>query len=274
MKGLSYEEKKVGIIFGFIKQIFKLAEQFNCKDFIFCWDSRQSYRKLIYPEYKSNRHRDLSDEDQVDLQDAYLQFDELREKVLPYMGFNNSFRQNGYEGDDICAFIVYRIPDDTIIVSNDNDLFQLLRDDRFCPVKIWNFKSLNTEQFFKKGWYGLNPSDWIKVKAIGGCTSDNVKGVPGVKAITASKYVAGVLSKTTQAYAAIESKEMKERAHFNHSLVALPFAGRKKINIELVEDEITFDKFKNTFGQYGFRSLLGEDQVRKWTNLFFGGVST
>ena len=56
-KDLSYEEERTGIIFGFLKQIFKLAQDFDTKTFIFCWDSAKSYRKQIYSDYKENRKK-------------------------------------------------------------------------------------------------------------------------------------------------------------------------------------------------------------------------
>lgn len=274
MEGLSHNEKMVGVIFGFIRQILKLSRQFETGNFVFCWDSRQSYRKLIDPEYKANRRKDLTDEQQEDLSIAYGQFDELREKVLPYMGFSNIFHQTGYEADDLIAHIVYRFPDDTIIVSADNDLFQLIRHDRFCPVRMWNFKTINDEARFTTDWFGLKPSDWVMVKTIAGCSGDNVIGVTGVGDVTAAKYVAGVLKGKKVELIENWQKEDKAKMDRNHALVSLPFySGKKPIKIDgIQEDFITQEKFQVTFGQYGFRSLLAVDEMAKWTKSFFGGL--
>jgi DNA polymerase-1 len=267
MSGLSYDEKRVGVIFGFMLQILKLADEFKTNKFIFCWDSRHSYRKLIYPEYKAHRRVDMTEEETADLEDAYAQFDELRERFLPYLGFKNIFHQGGYEADDLIAYIVYRIPDDTMIVSADNDLFQLLKNDRFCPVRMWNFKVINTEEEFSKSWFGLKPIDWPNVKAISGCTSDNVVGVPGVGEITAAKYVAKILLGSKRGLI----EDSKQLIQFNQRLVGLPFAGKKPIKpINLDEDEISPTKFKAGFGQYGFRSLLTAEAEAKWMKSFFG----
>jgi len=269
MGNLSYHEKKVGVIFGFLKQILKLSYDFKTRDFIFCWDSKQSYRKLICPDYKANRQQYASDEERADSELAFVQFDELREKILPYMGFVNIFHQTGYESDDLIAWIVARFPDDTVIVSSDNDLLQLLVDHRFNPVRRWDFKELIDEAWFTKNWHGLKPFDWIRVKAIAGCKTDNVIGVKGVAEPSAAKYVAGLLPDGVKKKSIDDAKDLID---FNIPLVGLPFNGRKPIRISGIEkDNISEDKFSLTFGQYGFRSLLSGEETKKWTNSFFGG---
>jgi 5'-3' exonuclease len=268
---LSNDQKRVGGIFGFIKQIFTLAKKFETNRFIFCWDSRNSYRKLRCPSYKSSRRKDLTEAQAIDMQDAFRQFDEIREILLPCMGFNNSYQQSGYEADDLIAHISMRLPDNTIIASTDNDLLQLIRHDRFCPIKIYNFKGVTDEAEFKKAWYGLAPIKWSEVKAIAGCGSDEVKGIVGIGEATAAKYLMGLVK--GKSLEKIESKEGKAIAYGNMSLVCLPYAdGLKPIKIwGLYEDSLSLDKFKAVFGQYGFRSLLKEEEIYKWSKSFFGG---
>jgi len=226
---------------------------------------------MICPEYKANRRNDLTPEEAEDLKIAYSQFDILRDKVLPYMGFSNIFYQNGYEADDLIALICYRLPDDTMIISSDNDLFQLLRQDRFCPVRMWNFKAINDEAHFSQAWHGLKPIDWVKVKAIAGCDGDNVKGIYGIGPDSAAKYVAGILKGKKLEQIERWKKESKEKWDINFALVTLPFAGLRPINIKWINsDNISVEKFEAIFGQYGFRSLLGEGSA-KWKEAFFGG---
>ena len=271
MGNLSYDEKKVGVIFGFLKQILKLSSQFETNKFVFCWDSKKSYRQLIYPEYKETRHKDLTPEQRNDLKIAHEQFSELREKILPYMGFANIFHRTGYEADDLIGHISMRFPDDTLIVSSDNDLLQVLKNDRYCPVKIWNFKTIIDESRFSADWHNLKPFDWIKIKTISGCVTDNIRGVAGVREPTAAKYVAGLLNGAR--LEAIEAwLKNEEQVKINRSLVALPYVGLKPIRIEgIQEDSISFDKFRSLFGQYGFRSLIATDEISRWKKSFFGG---
>jgi 5'-3' exonuclease len=267
IKDLSYEQRKVGVIFGFIKQIFSLAQKFNTSEFIFCFDSKQSYRSLVYPSYKSNRKKDMTEQERSEMEQAYGQFDEIRETLLPLMGFKNIFRQNGYEADDLVAWCVARFPDDYIIVSQDNDLLQLIQSTRFVSIKWYNFKAITDEAEFTKNWFGLKPKHWALVKAIAGCSGDGVVGIAGVGEITAAKYIAGLLK--GKSLEKIESDEGKELAEMNYQLVSLPFNGVKPINIlELKEDEISLSAFKCILGQYGFRSLLKDEEIEKWKKSF------
>jgi DNA polymerase-1 len=270
MKGLSHDEKQVGIVFGFIKQILSLANKFYCSKFIFCWDHRNSYRKIEYSSYKDSRRKEQTEEQQKDMLDAFRQFDEIREILLPMMGFKNNFQQSGYEADDLIALIVKRFPEETIIVSTDNDLLQLIHADRFHSVKIYNFKEIVGDAEFRNKWFGLDPIKWANVKAIAGCGSDEVKGIVGVGNTTAAKYLAGISK--GKSVEKIESEENKQIAARNYPLVALPYAnGLKPINIKWINpDDISIDKFKAIFGQYGFKSLLKEDEILRWTRSFFG----
>lgn len=272
MGDLSNDQKRVGVIFGFIKQILTLAKKFETNKFVFCWDSRNSYRKLEYPWYKSSRRKDLTEEQNADFQDAFRQFDEVRELVLPMMGFKNNFQQNGYEGDDLIAYVACRFPDETIIVSSDNDLLQLIESSRYCSIKFYNFKDLTDKEIFQKTWFGLDPIKWAMVKSIAGCSSDEIPGISGVGEQTAAKYLAGLLPEG-KSKDKIESSEGKALFLRNMNLVALPYNGIKAIKITGIEDdEISEDKFKAIFGQYGFRSLIKDEEVKKWSKLFFNEV--
>ncbi|MFH1685694.1 MAG: hypothetical protein ABH983_05320 [Candidatus Micrarchaeota archaeon] len=165
-----------------------------------------------------------------------------------------------------------RLTDETIIASTDNDFLQLIHRDRFCPVSIYNFKGITDENEFRKAWYGLSPTKWAMVKAIAGCGSDEVEGIAGVGEMSAAKYLAGILP-DGKMKDKIESKEGKEIAKRNMPLVALPYSqGLKPIKIfGLYNDDISADRFKAIFGQYGFRSLLKEEDIEKWSKTFFGG---
>jgi len=272
MGDLSQDQKKVGVVYGFAKQMLTLATKFDSNRFIFCWDSKNSYRKLEYPPYKSNRRKGLTAEQQIDMEDAFRQFDEVREVLLPMMGFRNIYHQSGYEADDLIAHIAWRLPDDTIICSTDNDLLQLLKQDRYCPIRIFNFQKIIDEAEFRKRWFNLEPIKWAHVKAIAGCETDDVEGLGGVGLTLASKYLAGEL-RPGKIMDKIMSKEGKDTINRNMPLVALPYPnGRKPIKIfGLYDDAITADNFRAIFGQYGFRSLLKDEEAYKWEKIFFGG---
>jgi DNA polymerase I len=261
---LSHEQKKVGVVYGFIKEIIKLAKKFETNELVFCWDSKQSYRSLVYPQYKANRRIGLTAEEMEALMDAYRQFDDIKDILLPMMGFVNNFRQTGYEGDDIIGWISSAIPGKYMIVSGDADLLQLLTDD----VYIYNFNNVITPEIFSAGHFGISPKQYALVKAIAGCDGDNVKGIVGVGEKSAAKYIAG-LHLGPAMMGKIESDDGKRITRTNLPVVTLPYMGPKPYKINaLSEDEITPSKFKAMFGQYGFRSLLKEEEIAKWVGVF------
>ena len=260
--GLSYKEEDTGIIFGFLSELLHLAKKFEARDFIFCWDSKKSYRKLIYPEYKVNR-KDKSPEELKSLSIAYKQFDLLRKEILPYLGFNNNFIQAGYEADDLMTYISKQLSDKdkyNIIVSSDNDMLQCM--DKFTT--IWNGKNRITPDSFIEEWK-TSHYNWAYIKSIAGCSSDNVKGIEGVGELTATKYMRGMLGKG-KVFERIESKEGQEIIKRNRKLVELPYKGLRPINIELKNDNKEEKRFYSLFKKYGFNSFLGKDRFKEWVD--------
>jgi len=107
MPALSYDGSNTHIIFGFLKQLLILAEKFSTSQFIFAWDSRQSYRKMFDPEYK---RRDPDPAKEALINDARRQFNLLYNDVLPMMGFKNVFMITGYEADDLYCLDINATP--------------------------------------------------------------------------------------------------------------------------------------------------------------------
>ena len=188
-QGLSYRGHHTEIIFGFLRHINELARHFETKKFIFCWDARKSLRREIYPEYKTNRRVNQTEEENELDQIAYVQFNEIKDNVLPKIGFTNIFYREGYEADDIIASIVKNNPDRYIVVASDTDLFQLLD---YCSLYNIVKKSTTTKIIFERE-HEISPDKWHLVKAIAGCGTDNVFGVQGVGEKTAIKFISGLL---------------------------------------------------------------------------------
>ena len=264
MGDLSFNEKKTGIIFGFLNQILSLANKFECSNFIFCWDSRKSYRKFIYPEYKANRKKDLTPEEAKDLKIGFQQFTELRIDVLPRMGFSNVYMQTGYEADDFMAAYFYKSKDELVVVSTDEDMYQILGP----KVQLYNqrTKKIKTWAWFTNE-YDISPKTWVDVKAIAGCSSDNVKGIVGVGEKTAVKYLRNELKHESKKYRdIIDGKEIIER---NKPVVNLPFTkGKLPLVMKEKKDQFSKEKFIDVFVDYDFQSFLKKDKLDKWCEVF------
>jgi DNA polymerase I len=260
---LSWEEKQVGIIFGFMRQLLSLSKLFGPDSFVFAWDSPSSKRKEIFPEYKANRKREKTKEEQDFDNMAYDQFDQIRSHVLPKIGFRNIFVQNGFEADDIMASIIQSNPVKTTIISTDEDLYQLLSE----QVSLY---SLKKKQFYThiSLWkeFRITPSEWIETKAIAGCSSDGIPGVPGVGEKTACKYLNGKLNHTYKTYKSI--KENGQLIARNRKLVKLPYEGTNAFNI-LFKEKLDMGGFLDICDEYGFASFLREETFGLWKKYFF-----
>jgi len=262
-------EKSTAVIFGFMNLLFSYQERFKPRDLIFCWDSRKSYRKIICPTYKLRP--ESTDEEKEEKQVLYDQMDEIRTKVLPFLGFKNNFMKTGYEADDLIAHIVRNYDDQYIIVSTDQDLYQLLSEDVciYSPVK----KVIISEKAFIDD-YGVLPNQWSMVKALGGCSSDNVIGIKGVGEKTAIKYINGILPTHHKSYVSITSDEGQKTKRKNYRLTNLPFVNVNKLDIELFSQPPLDDaSFINFFEEYGFNSFLSNIEQWKYTfNLLNGDI--
>jgi DNA polymerase-1 len=264
MSELSFKKHPTGVIYGFLEQIYQLANKFQTNQFVFCWDSRRSYRRLDCDTYKQ---RPIDPKKKEIIDKAHQQFKELYKNVLPDLGFQNNYRQSGYEADDLIAWCTMRFPDHYIIVSRDNDLLQLLVEDRHCSVSTYDYdKVFTAKDFITK--YGIEPQLWAWVKGYAGCASDTVAGIPGIGKGTAVKYLNNVL-KDGVAKSKIESKEGKEIFKKTFNLVALPYAGDEPISMkEPIADVLFSLDFMDVFKKYGLNSFLIDKNFDKWKEAF------
>lgn len=267
---LTSETLHVEVVFGFLKQLLMICKRFqNVDDYIFCWDSRKSKRRKIYPEYKANRRDRVKTEEEKEFDTVTMsQFQELRRNVLPLMGFANNFIQTGVESDDIMASIVKHNPEhEYLMITSDQDMYQLLWHD----LRIYSLhtrKIMDQKKFTDT--YGINPDQWSAAKAIGGCNTDNVAGIRGVadpaKSVKslALQYLRGDLTKG-KIYDKIRSDRGEEIIKRNMELVHLPFWATKQF--KLVKKSLWRKDFIKTFELYNFQSMLRESEFRVWTNV-------
>lgn len=225
---------------------------------VFCWDSKQLFRRGSYPEYKRGARADLTDEEREQRTILYEQINLLRTDVIPSIGFRNNLYQIGLEADDLIAMTVKQYKEEHItIITSDRDLYQVL-----SPTCIWKDpwnKKAMTPSLLER-LTGVLPEDWAMVTAIAGCTSDNVKGIVGVGEITAVRYLQGVLP-AGQKREAIESPEGQEIIARNLALVSLPHPKTRPQTI--VEDKISFIALKETLLRYEMPGLL-RNRLEDW----------
>ena len=168
-----------GAVFGFVNILNKILK--DAPEYIVCcFDvSRETFRQKKYKEYKIQRPPAP--------QGLSAQMDLIKETVSAYNITVSELA--GYEADDLIAGFARIAKEnswDTVIVSSDKDLLQLV-DERvkvFEPKKeVW----YDSEAVVLK--YGLEPKRLIDAFSLMGDTSDNIPGVKGVGEKTATALI-------------------------------------------------------------------------------------
>ena len=169
-----------GMITGFMNFISSIGKDFDTDYLIFALDSKgHTFRNEIYPLYKDHRP-----EAPDDLKAQLPVCIDLIQK----MGFKSAAKI-GFEADDIIASLAYDAKKNGLnvrVISHDKDLYQLIQENIFMfdPMKK---KIISNEDCFDK--YGVYPNQFIDYQSLLGDSADNVPGVKGVGAKTASALI-------------------------------------------------------------------------------------
>jgi len=203
---------------AFFASVCRLVKEYESMNVLWCFDDIASLRKSVLPCYKEKRKEADSKRDPK-LQERVIQcrrlITQLRDEILPDFGYVPIW-QPGLEADDMIAAACKQFRQRRkMIINTDSDLWQLLdhQTTMFSPSQ----KQYYTSNWFERE-YNIKPKWWSLVKAIAGCTSDNVPGVPGVGEKSAIKYILGTL--TGKKLEATESN--MELIYFNREIVKLP----------------------------------------------------
>lgn len=256
MSGLKFKGRMTGVLYGFFKALLSLEERFDTGNVVFCFDSKIRKRAEIYPEYKAQRKTPSTREEAKAAVEYHHQIIKLRTTYLPSVGFNNILWHPGYEGDDQIAVAHQRIRsrpygEESIIVTCDQDLYQLI-DPRCSIFNPATEKTIDLDTFDKM--YGIHPRWWALVKALGGCSSDNIVGAPGVGEKTALKFFKGELKHESKAYKSIHKfLDDGDKYVRNCRLITLPYPGCPTVGLN--HDNIGLTAWKNLCNELGFSSL-------------------
>lgn len=165
--------KPTNAVYSMIKKVLSLCKTYRPSHMAICWDvSRNTFRRELYAPYKAHRG-DIEPE----LREQFETAKELFIKAnIP------QFELEGYEADDLIGSFVQawsKNNDKVYIVSSDKDLFQLLDGNVYQILqKRGKQEIINVDQF--RNEYGIEPSQWVDIKAIIGDPSDNIPGCKGV----------------------------------------------------------------------------------------------
>jgi DNA polymerase-1 len=252
--GLSWRGKPTGVIYGFLRDIKTFQDLFATEYTVFCFDYSRKHllRKVDFPAYKANRDQtELSEVQQEMFDDCHRQIRHLRNIILPELGYRNVLAVRGYEADDLIASVCGTLNstnNEQIIIGADHDLYQLLSPNTiiYNPTK----GIATTQESFGKE-YGVTPSQWVDVKAIAGCSSDNIPGIKGIGEKTAAKFINGTLPAKSKAHKLIITNNQVWKK--NKFLVKLPYPGTP--TFKLRKDRVDEGKWKQLLNNLGIRSL-------------------
>jgi len=171
-------------IFGFTKMIKKIIDNYNPNYLIVAFDVKApTFRHEQYKDYKGTR-KGMPDE--LAMQMPYMK------KLLDAFGIYR-MEMAGYEADDLIGTVTNysnKKGIDTLIVSGDKDNLQLVKENikLILPKKgISEIKFFERDDVFEE--LGVYPEHVIDYKALAGDQSDNIPGVKGIGAKTASKLI-------------------------------------------------------------------------------------
>lgn len=160
-----------------IIDILSLIRKFNNVSEVFlCFDSENYFRKKLDIEYKANRNK--KEQEFYDVQDKVLE-------IFKNNGFN-CLKIEGLEADDLLALCSESTEKFTILISNDEDIRQLIN----YKTVVFTANSLNSKIFYselnndlhlinnhERLFTQVDPYFTLFCKILIGCEGDNVKRI-------------------------------------------------------------------------------------------------
>ncbi len=247
-------------IFGFCNILVKLITENNPKYFAVAFDAHKpTFRHEKYAEYKAGRN--------AMPEDLVTQMP-LLQNLLRDMGIKVLIK-DGIEADDIVGTLAKRFNLNSVIVSGDKDLLQLVDEN----TTVWlTRKGISETEVFDlthfRDVYGFEPPRMVDLKAMMGDSSDNIPGIAGVGEKTALEFMHSYGS-LDNLYAHIDELKGakhdkvangRDMAYLSYELATID----TNSEIECTIDELSFhfpfsNVVKEKFADYEFTSLLKRD---------------
>jgi DNA polymerase-1 len=206
--------KLVNAIYGFISTLFTTIEKFHPEYLAVAFDVKApTFRDELFSQYKAKRVKPP--------QEFYDQIPDVwefvREMEIPLLS------KEGFEADDIIGTLSRQINGDlgdgeVIIVTGDQDALQLVDDKtKVAMPAMGKIKETLYDTSAVVGKFGLKPNQIIDYKALSGDSSDNIPGVAGIGAKTATALL-GEFGCVEGIYKALENTE-EFRKKFSESVL-------------------------------------------------------
>ena len=161
-------------VFGFTSMLLNVLREQKPEYVAVAFDVGRTFRDDLYADYKGHRER-MPDE-------LRTQIERIKEVVealnIPI------FTADGYEADDVLATLARQAAQqdvDTLIVTGDRDILQVVDDDIsvLTSGRVFSDTIIYTPESVAEK-YGLRPDQLVDLKALVGDKSDNIPGVYGI----------------------------------------------------------------------------------------------
>ena len=247
-------------VYGFTSMLLNVIRDEQPDYVVVAFDTGETFRHDEYAEYKA--HRSRMPQELADQMERIRQVIEAMD--IPIV------EAEGFEADDVLGTLSCQAAGQgisSLIVTGDSDLFQLVTPD--VRVLLAGRRSSDTRAYDQAGIrqrYGLEPKQLIDYKALIGDTSDNIPGVRGVGAKTATpllqKY--GTVEGIYEHLDEITAKRARDALEKGQ---AVAFLSKRLVTIR-TDAPVTLDADASRFGDFdqaaavalfqelGFRSLL------------------
>ena len=251
-----------GGVYGFAAMALELIKKLQPDYVCVAWDKpKTNIRKRLemYPEYKAGRKPAPPD--------FYTQIPILHE-LLEAFGWP-LYELDDYEADDIMGtFAVQATKKDveTMLVTSDLDALQLVNSHTHVYALkkgFTNIERFDPASFTEK--YGLEPDQFLDLKALKGDSSDNIPGVPGIGEKTASellkqyKTLDGVYEHLPEIKETLRKKleAGKDMAYLSKKLACIWTDAPIKLKLtDMDGTKINTDRLRDLLQKLEFRSLL------------------
>jgi len=218
---------------GYLETLNRLKKLYSPATVIHAIDEdwRPKWRIDLLPQYKAHR---VLDDNEEEVDDALERQIELLPEILQTLGMQCLGKSN-YEADDVLASIA-KSNQNTIIVSGDKDLFQVIDDKRKIFVHLLGKDGgvlFNGKELKKR--FGIEAKSYLDFAVLKGDSSD---GLPGVKGI-GEKTALGIIKEFKSIDNLIEKFDKSKKLTANQKIViadSIPYLKKAVKVVKLKED--------------------------------------
>ena len=171
-------------IYGFVMMVENAIEKINPTHVAVCFDMKgKTFRSDIYKDYKGTRQKTPNELEQ--------QWPLVRD-ILGHMNIK-ILESPVYEADDIAGTLAKLGSEEgfeNYLLTGDKDYFQLVNDKTkvlFTRKGITDMDIMTVEKIEED--YGIEPLEFIELKALMGDSSDNIPGIYGIGEKTGLKLI-------------------------------------------------------------------------------------